>query len=68
MLSSSYKWDHIYRCLRYDFGHTLFWYLKSDLDFQQTHLWGQFVKQKLMLSSSYKCDQIYKYWKYDFLF
>ncbi len=34
--------------------------LKSDLDVQQTHLWGQFVEQKLALSSSFRCDQIHE--------
>ncbi len=40
--------------------------LKSDLDFQQTHLCGLFVGLKLVLSCSFRCDQIHGRNRYDF--
>jgi hypothetical protein len=38
MLSSSFRCYQIHNCHRYDFGHTFFVKLKSDLDIQQTRL------------------------------
>ncbi len=63
-LSSSFRCDQIYKYYLYDFGHTLFVLLKSDLDVQQTRL--SLLNKRLMLSSSFRCDQIYKYDLYDF--
>ncbi len=34
MLGSSFRYDQIYKYPKYDFGHTLFVTLKSDLDVQ----------------------------------
>jgi len=48
MLSSWFRCDQIYNNNCYFFGHTVV-LLKSDLDVQQTHLWGWFDEQKLML-------------------
>jgi hypothetical protein len=39
MLSCSFGCDQIHSCHKYDFGHTLFVLLTSNLDVQQTHLW-----------------------------
>jgi hypothetical protein len=39
--------------------------LKSDLNDQQTSLYGQFAEQELILSSNFRCDQIYIYQQYD---
>ncbi len=44
MFSSSFKCDQFYIHQSFDFGHT-FVQLKSDLDVQQTHLRGHFIKQ-----------------------
>jgi hypothetical protein len=40
--------------------------LKSNLDVQQTHLWGRFVEQKLILSSNFRCGKIDKINCYEF--
>jgi hypothetical protein len=48
--------------LKYDSGVLL----KSEIEVQQTHLWGQFVEQRLALSSSFMCDQFLIWQWYEF--
>jgi hypothetical protein len=68
MLSSNFRCDQILKSQKWEiwlWSHFVM-LLKSDLDVQQTHLWGWFVKQKLASSSSFRCDQIHNCYRYNF--
>jgi hypothetical protein len=60
MQSSSFRYDWIHKCLRYDFSHTSLWYISHTWMFNQvtSGFWTLLVEQKLKLSCNFRCDQI----------
>ena len=66
MLSSSIRYDQIYKYEIYDSGHTLLCYLSQTLMFNELASEAGLLNKRLMLSSSFMGDQIYKYNIYDF--
>ncbi len=54
MLSFSFRYGQFHKCQRYEFNHTLPWYLSLTKMFNRG------------LTSSFRCDQIHKSQTYDF--